>query len=277
MSKIKIVTDSTAYIDKSFIETHDIGIVPLAVNFEESIEDEGFPGDFSAFFNRLSRSPDFPTTSQPSVGRFAKIFKDTLQAGYEIIAITMSSKLSGTFNSASTAAKITDPTKNKISVIDSLTTAANLKFLIKKAVLLAEKGASKKQIVEKIEMQKNCMGIRLTVSTLEYLKKGGRLSTAKAMIGSLLNIKPIIGLIDGELKALSKVHGRKKAMDKMLEDIPANVSHISICHIEILEKAKEYEKLIQERFPKVKTEICEVGPVIGSHLGPETIGICYVY
>ncbi len=277
MSKIKIVTDSTAYIDKLFIETHNIGIVPLAVNFEESINDEGFPGDFSAFFDRLSKSPNFPTTSQPSVGKFAKIFKDALQDGYEIIAITMSSKLSGTFNSASAAAKITDPTKDRISVIDSLTTAANLKFLIKKAIFLIEKGSSMEQIVKEIEVQKKHMGIRLTVSTLEYLKRGGRLSTTEAMIGSLLNIKPIIGLIDGELKALNKVHGKKKAMDKMLEDVPSNVSHISICHIEILEKAKEYEKLIQERFPKAKTEICEVGPVIGSHLGPETIGICYAY
>ncbi|MCK9267778.1 MAG: DegV family protein [Alkaliphilus sp.] len=277
MCKIKIVTDSTAYIDKLFIEKHDIGIVPLAVNFEESIKDEGLPGDFGVFFDRLSKSPDFPTTSQPPVGKFAKIFKDALQDGYEIIAIIMSSKLSGTFNSASTAAKIVDPTENKISLIDSLTTAANLKFLIKKAVSLAKKGASMKQIVEKIEMQKRHMGIRLTVSTLEYLKRGGRLSTTEAMIGSLLNIKPIIGLIDGELKALNRAHGKKKAMDKMLEDVPANVSHISICHIEILEKAKEYEKLIQKRFPEAKTEICEVGPVIGSHLGPETIGICYVY
>lgn len=86
-----------------------------------------------------------------------------------------------------------------------------------------------------------------------------------------------IGLIDGELKALSKVHGKKKAMEKMLEDVPSNVSHISICHIEILEEAKKYEKLIQDHFPGAETEICEVGPVIGSHLGPETIGICYVW
>ena len=277
MPKIKIVTDSTAYIDKLFVETHNIDIVPLAVNFEGSVKDEGFPGDFGAFFNRLSRSPDFPTTSQPSVGKFAKIFKNALKDGYEIITITMSSKLSGTFNSASAAAKIVDLTKSKISVIDSLTTAANLNFLIKKAVFLAKKGASMKKIVDEIEMQKKHMGIRLTVSTLEYLKRGGRLSTTEAMIGSLLNIKPIIGLIEGELKALNKVHGKKKAMERMLGDVPSNVSHISICHIEILEEAKKYEKLIRERFPKAKTEICEVGPVIGSHLGPETIGICYVY
>lgn len=277
MSKIKIITDSTAYIDKSFIEKHNIDVVPLAVNFGGSVEDEGFPGDFSTFFYRLSESSGFPTTSQPSVGRFTETFKNALKNGHEVIVITMSSKLSGTFNSASTAAKIVDPSETRISVIDSLTTVANLKFLINKAAFLAEEGASMEKIVEAIETKKKHMGIRLTVSTLEYLKRGGRLSTTEAMIGSLLNIKPIIGLIDGGLEALCKVHGKKKAMEKMLKSVPPNVSHISVCHIETLEEAKKYERSIQERFPKAKTEICEVGPVIGSHLGLETIGICYVY
>lgn len=277
MPKIKIVTDSTAYIDESFIKIHNIDVVPLTVNFEETIEDEGFPGNFSTFFCKLSKSLDFPKTSQPSIGRFAEVFRNALKDEYEIIVITMSSKLSGTFNSACTAARIVDPDKTKISVIDSLTTVANLEFLIKRAILLAKKGTSKKQITEEIEMQKKYMGIRLTVSTLEYLKRGGRLSTTEAMIGSLLNIKPIIGLIDGNLEALNKVHGKKKAMERMLEDVPQNVSHISVCHVEILEEAKRYEKLIQERFPEIKTEIREVGPVIGSHLGPEAIGICYIY
>ena len=277
MPKIKIITDSTAYIDESFIKIHNIDVVPLTVNFEGSVEDEGFPGNFSTFFDKLSKSSDFPTTSQPPTGRFAETFKNALKNEYEIITITMSSKLSGTFNSANTAAKIVDPSNIKISVIDSLTTVANLEFLIKKAAFLVEKGASVKQIVEEIETQKKRMGVRLTVSTLEYLKRGGRLSATEAMIGSLLNIRPIIGLIDGELKAMSKVHGKKKAMENMLEDVAANVSHISICHIEILEEAKKYEKLIQDHFPGAETEICEVGPVIGSHLGPETIGICYVW
>lgn len=277
MPKIKIITDSTAYIDKSFIKIHNIDIVPLIVNFDGIVEDEGFPGNFSTFFDKLSKSSDFPTTSQPPVGRFTETFRNALKNENKIIAITMSSKLSGTFNSANTAAKIVDPNGTKIFVIDSLTTVANLKFLIEKTVFLVKEGASIKQIANEIESQKKHMGVRLTTSTLEYLKRGGRLSATEAMIGSLLSIKPIIGLIDGELKALSKVHGKKKAMEKMLEDIPPNVSYISICHIEILEEAKKYEKLIKERFPNAKTEICEVGPVIGSHLGPETIGICYVW
>lgn len=277
MPKIKIITDSTAYIDKSFIKAHNIGIVPLAIGFGESIKDEGFPGDFDAFFDRLSKSSDFPTTSQPPVGRFVKVFENALKDGYEIIAIIMSSKLSGAFNSASTAAKIVDPTATKISIIDSLATSALLKFLIEEAVSLAKKGVPMKQIIEKIETQKRNMGARITVSTLEYLKRGGRLSTTEAVVGSLLNIKPIIGLIDGELRALNKVRGKKRVMEKMLEDIPPNTFYICICYIKIMEEIEEYKKLIQKRFPKAKIEMCEIGPVIGSHLGPEIVGIGYAY
>ena len=277
MPKIKIITDSTAYIDKSFIKAHNIGIVPLAIGFGESIKDEGFPGDFDAFFDRLSKSSDFPTTSQPPVGRFVKVFENTLKDGYEVIAIIMSSKLSGAFNSASTAAKIVDPTATKISIIDSLATSALLKFLIEEAVSLAKKGVPMKQIIEKIETQKRNMSARITVSTLEYLKRGGRLSTTEAVVGSLLNIKPIIGLIDGELRALNKVRGKKKVMEKMVEDIPPNTFYICICYIKIIEEIEEYKKLIQKRFPKAKIEMCEIGPVIGSHLGPEIVGIGYAY
>lgn len=277
MSKIKIVTDSTAYIDKSFIEDNNIDVVPLAVNFQGSIDDEGFPGEFDEYFDRLAKSSDFPTTSQPSIGAFTNVFKRAIDEGYKIITITMSSKLSGTFNSASTAAKIVDPGRNKIFVIDSLTTVANLKFLIERASLLVKENAPIEEIVKEIEDQKKRMGVRLTVSSLEYLKRGGRLSTTEAMIGSLLNIKPIIGLIDGSLIPLNKVRGKKKAMEKILEDVPANISFISICHIKIPEEAGEYQRLIRERFPLARTEIYEIGPVIGSHLGPEAIGVCYAY
>jgi len=166
---------------------------------------------------------------------------------------------------------------SKVSVVDSLTTAANLKALVEKAIELSESGLSRQQIVDEIEEQKKRTSIRLTVSTLDYLKKGGRLSSAGAMIGSLLNIKPIIGLIDGKLEPISKVRGKKKALDKMLEDIPYNVSTIGICHIGIMDAALEYQKIIQERFPNASTEIYELGPVIGSHLGLETMGVCYMY
>lgn len=275
MSKIKFITDSTAYIDTDFINKHNIDIIPLSVNFEGSVEDEGLPGEFDVFFKRLSSSTDFPTTSQPPVGRFIDTYKKALEAGYEVIAIIMSSKLSGTFNSAITAANMVS--SSKISVIDSLTSVANLSFLIRQGIILSEKGASRKEIVDAIEEQKKNMGIRLTVASLDYLKKGGRLSSAEATIGSLLNIKPIIGLIDGELKALTKVRGKKKAMEKMIQDIPSNAHTISISHVGTPDEALKYKNKVKKLFPDSDINIYEIGPVIGSHLGPEGIGFCYFY
>ncbi|SDK82602.1 DegV family protein [Natronincola ferrireducens] len=275
MSKVKIITDSTAYIDRVFASKHNIEIIPLSVNFEGKTENEGFPGDFEEFFQRLAKSQDFPKTSQPSVGAFSVAYNKALDEGYEVVVITISSKLSGTYNSASTAATLVDETK--ISVIDSESTAANLKALVEIALELTNKDMAREEIVAEIEMQKKKMGIYLTVGTLDYLKKGGRLTSTAALLGSLLNIRPIIALKDGKLEGIAKVRGKKKALEKMIEAIPEETSLISICHIYALEEALELKAIVEGSFPKTRVTIEELGPVIGSHLGPKALGICFKY
>lgn len=275
MSKIKIVTDSTAYIDREFAELNNIAIVPLSVNFEGSVSNEGFPGEFDEFFQRLSVSKDFPTTSQPSVGVFAEVYKKAIDEGQEVVVLTISSKLSGTFNSASAAANLVDP--DKISVIDTETIAANLRVLVELALKLSEEGAPRVVIVSTIEAQKKKMGIRLTVGTLEYLKKGGRLSNAGALIGSLLNIKPIIALKDGKLEPVDKVRGRKKALEKIVEDIQDDVTEINIAHIYALDEALELKAELSEKYPNAKIGIQVLGPVVGAHLGPKALGVLTKY
>lgn len=275
MSKIQIITDSTSYINKSFIEKHNLIIVPLSVHFEGEIETEGFVGEFESFFDRLAHSKDFPTTSQPSIGSFVTVFEQALEEDKEVIVLTISSKLSGTYNSASSAAKIVG--EDKISVIDSESTATNLKAFTEIALDMIEKGHSREEIVKKIEEQKKRSSICLTVDTLEYLQKGGRLSNTGAFIGNLLNIRPIIALVDGKLEGVAKTRGKKKAMDKMVELIPKEAFKISVCHIFALEEAQLLKETIQSLFPKAHVTIDELGPVIGAHLGPKALGICYLY
>ncbi|MBM7615246.1 DegV family protein [Alkaliphilus hydrothermalis] len=275
MSNIQIVTDSTAYIDKAFAEANNIAIVPLSVNFQGVISDEPCPGEFKEFFNRLVESSDFPTTSQPPVGMFASVYEKALAEGKEVIAITLSSKLSGTYNSAYTAATLVDA--DQISVIDSLAAAANIRVLVEMALQLVEEGFSRQEIVEKIQNQKHRMGIALTVGTLEYLKRGGRLSNFGAIIGSLLNIKPIIALKDGKLEAIDKVRGRRKSLERLIADVHGDSNIINICHIFCLEEAQELKALLEERFPNAKVGIEELGPVIGAHLGPMALGVAYKY
>ena len=275
MSKIKIVTDSTAYIEKEFAELNNITIVPLSVNFEGDVSNEGYPGEFDEFFERLSKSKDFPTTSQPSVGAFAEVYEKALAEDTELIVLTISSKLSGTYNSASTAANLVD--SSKISVIDTETAAANLRVLVELALGLSKEGISRAEIVNTINAQKKKMGIRLTVGTLEYLKKGGRLSNTGALIGSLLNIKPIIALKEGKLEPIDKVRGRKKALEKITEDITDDVTEINIAHIYALDEATELKEALSVKFPHAKIGIQVLGPVVGAHLGPKALGVLTKY
>lgn len=272
---IQIVTDSTAYIEKPDMEKFGIKVVPLSVNFEDTVSDEGFPGEFDDFFQRLSVSQHFPTTSQPSAGAFAAVYKKALEEGKEIITITISSQLSGTYNSAITAASMVD--QSKVSVIDSETTAANLKELVMMAVDLAAEGITREEIVNRIEAQKKRMGINLTVGTLEYLKKGGRLSNTGALIGNLLNIKPIIALVEGKLVPVGKVRGRKNAIEKISEGIPEDVKTINICHIFALDEATEIKEHLNNKYPNATINVEVLGPVIGAHLGPKALGVLYSY
>lgn len=275
MSKIQLVTDSTSYINKSFAEQNDIVIVPLSVHFEGKIEPEGFVGEFESFFERLATAEDFPTTSQPSIGAFTEVFEKAINENKEVIVLTISSKLSGTFNSASSAAKLVD--EKKVSVIDTESTASNLKALVEIALEMIEQGHSKEEILNKIEDQKKKSSICLTVDTLDYLKKGGRLSNTGAFFANLLNIRPIIALVDGKLEGVAKTRGKKKAMDKMIDLIPKETFRISIAHIYALDEAQSIKEILEKQFPHALVTIDELGPVIGAHLGPKTLGLCYLY
>jgi len=273
MGKIKIVTDSTAYIKKEYADRKGIEIVPLTIHFEGDVEKEGYPGEFESFFEKLKESKSFPTTSQPSAGSFAEVFRELVENGNEVIAITISAKLSGTFGSASMAAQMIAP--DKISVIDSRTTAANLKVLVEKLLKMCEETDDRKAVVEAIEKEKKKTGISLTVETLDYLRRGGRLTPSQAFLGNLLKVKPIIALIDGALEPVDKVRGKKKAVGRMIESIPQNAEILSICHILSEDEAEEYMEVLRKAFPDARITIEELGPVIGAHLGPKAIGICY--
>ncbi|GFN36008.1 DegV family protein [Tepidimicrobium xylanilyticum] len=274
MEKIKIITDSTSYIEKDFAEEMNISIVPLNYIFDGVDEKEGFPGEFDEFYEKLQNTKLFPTTSQPAAADFLDEYKKAFDEGYEeIIAILLSSKLSGTYNSALVAKDILGD--KRITVIDSLQAAGNLKFLVEDAIAMVKNGKTKDEIVKYLEEKRKNMSIYLTVDTLEYLRRGGRLSGIQSTIGDMLNIKPIIQLIDGELKLLEKVRGKNKALKALCDKIQGPVEKIRICHILNKEEALKLKKELESRFPNVPISIDILGPVIGCHLGPKGIGICF--
>ncbi|WP_077367797.1 DegV family protein [Anaerosalibacter sp. Marseille-P3206] len=275
MSKIKIITDSTSYITKEYAKDNDISVVQLSYTFGGETKMEGFPGQFDEFFDTLSKTTSFPTTSQPSVGTFVEEYEKALTDYDEVLVLTFSSKLSGTFNSALMAKEMVD--KDRITVIDTEQAVGNLKFLVEDAVMMAKKGLKMEEIVQSIESQKEKMEIYLTVDTLEYLRRGGRLSNIKSAIGTILNIKPIIELKDGRLQLLENVRGKKKALNMIIDKVPSYAKRISISHIFNEEEALEFKKIVEERCTNAIVTIDEIGPVIGGHLGPKGIGVCFKY
>ncbi len=274
---IKIVTDSTAYLPQTTIRQQDIRIVPLYVHFGEEAFREGVELSNREFYARLKEAPELPTTSQPSAGEFARVFDEVAQAGHEILVLTISSKLSGTWNSAMNAKEMLPHAR--ISVVDSLTTSIGLQLLLQAAAEAIAAGATLGEVVNQIEDIKNKLHVLFVVDTLEYLAKGGRIGNAKAFLGTLLKVKPILVLQDGVIGPLEQVRSKRKALCRML-DLSAEYAgdggpqaRVAITQALVEEEAQAFGRDIQARLGCSEPLISELGPVIGTHTGPGVIGV----
>lgn len=272
MKKVGIITDSTAYLDSEFISKHDIGIVPLSYTFEGKNYCEGVTETFDEFFNRFEKSKDFPVTSQPSTGDFLKVYNEWLEKYDELLVITISSLISGTYSNAVLASEMIED--SKITIVDSLNTASNLRFMIERALELLE-NKPVNEVVEILEKERDNYEVFLIVDNLEYLKRGGRISSFASSIGNFLQLKPIIGLIDGKLELVEKIRGTKKAIERVIDLIPENANRISICHISNDEVANQLIESLGKKHPDAKITIDDLGPVIGSHIGFKAFGILF--
>ncbi len=273
MKKIKVITDSTAYFTREEKETYGISIVPLTYIVNNKVMKEGFPEDYEDFFKELEKGDLTITTSQPAVGDFLSLYEEAFNEGYdEIVVVVLSSKLSGAFNSANLAKNSLGD--KMITVIDSETAAGNLKFLVLDALDLVEKGKTANEIEAYINLKKKDLALFLTVGDLKYLNKSGRLSKAKSLVGNLLRIKPILTLEGGSLEVFDKTRGRKQAMGEIFKNLPKNAKKIIVCHILAAEEAEELRRKIKEKYNNIEVSIGRIGPTIGGHLGPKSIGVC---
>jgi len=274
---IKIVTDSTAYLPASTIQEHDIRVVPLCVHFGEQAFKEGVELSNEEFYARLKEAPELPTTSQPSPGEFREVFQELVDDGHEIVTLTISSKLSGTWNSAMTAKE--DLPEAKITIIDSLSTSVGLQMMVETAVEAARAGASRQEIVAQIEAIKEKLQIFFVVDTLEYLAKGGRIGNAKAFLGTILKVKPILILQDGAIEPLEQVRSKRKAQSRMLDLVVEHVgsnggqAKTAITNALVPDEALALSKELQDRLGCATPIFGDLGPVIGTHTGPGVIGV----
>lgn len=274
---IKLVTDSTAYLSEELVRQHDIRVVPLYVHFGETAFREGVDLSNGEFFARLKEAPVLPTTSQPSAGEFYQVFKELVDEGHEIITLTISSRLSGTWNSAMAAKEMLP--EADISVVDSLSTSIGLQLMIQAAIEAVAAGATRQEVVDQIEQAKQNMKVLFVVDTLEYLAKGGRIGNAKAFLGTLLKVKPILVLQDGAIEPCEQVRSKRKAQARMLELIEEHLgsqgpqAKVAITNALVPEEAHSLAQELSERLCCAEPTVADIGPVIGTHTGPGVIGV----
>lgn len=276
---VKIVTDSTCDLPKKMIEELDITIVPLKVLFGEEVLRDGIDISPAEFYTRMAKEKDLPTTSQVNPGEFIEVFTDILDQGAEIVGIFISSKLSGTYNSAVTAADVMN--REGINIIDSLNASFGLGLQVIKAARLAKEGKPAGEIVEVIESTKGKVHLYGIIADLENLKKGGRLSSTGAFVGSVLGIKPLIAVADGKVIPIGKARGQKKAYKWVMaqlenQKIDLNNQVISIAHAADPGAMKEFKQILTEKYEIKEIIEMDIGSVIGTHTGPGCVGIsCY--
>ena len=275
-AKVKIVTDSSAYPEPEDVAKYDIRIVPLRVAFENEVFAEGVDITNEEFYQRLTKGGKLPTTSQPSVADFIMVYRELAAQGHPILSLHISSKLSGTCASA-LAAKNALP-QAQIEIVDSLTIATGM--LIPPAAEAAEKGETLSQIAASIEKLNKCIKVIGAFDTLEYLWKGGRIGAARALIGTLLRIKPILTQEGGEVKVLNKARTMAHAIEYMLafveKEVKASTSLYGwVAHSNVPDGGRVLEKKLHEHFNWVELRFIEMGPVLGTHMGPGLVGASF--
>ncbi len=273
MGNIEIITDSTAALTREELAHTGIRVAPLSLHFQGIVVDECLPDGYDELYRTIEASQEIPTTSQPSTGRFVELFQQAIQEGRDVVAILLSSALSGTVNSAHAAAEIVG--REHVTVLDSFTAVANLKKLVLDAWQMAQDGANRETIARMVEGQRPTMQAVLTVRDLIHLKRGGRLNNSQYFVGKLLNILPLIQLREGKLFPYAKVKGEKATLQALCQAAPEDVRGLTICHIQNPEGVERLRELLRERFPHIELGVEPISPVIGSHLGPGAIGYCY--
>ena len=236
------------------------------------------PGEF---YNRLADSKVMPTTSQATPAAMLSTFQSLLEQGYEVLGVFVSSKISGTFQSALQARDMIAGAAQKISVVDSLATTMALGWPVLTAARAAQAGESLAECQKIAEHACKNSGVLFVVETLEFLRRGGRVSGTQAMTGTILNIKPILELRDGKIESVEKIRTRQKAIQHMIDLAGERINgrtpvRIAVTHANSEADAASLLALAQKQFDPIETVISPLSPVIGTHAGPGTLALNYM-
>lgn len=276
---IKVVTDSTSYLEEQSLKDLDIYRLSLKVGFQQDTYRE-VDLENRAFY-KMMEERGIPKSSQPAVGEFVEVFSNLLKEGHSVLGIFLSQKMSGTLSTAMMAREMVlkEYPQGEIRLLDSASNCMQLGFAVEAAAKAVKEGKSLDEAEKAVEDMKKRSRFLFLPQNLKYLEAGGRIGKANALIGGLLRIIPILTVENGETSIYKKVRQKKKALGEMIlkleEDHKENtVEELIIHHIDALEEAKTLEKEIKEKI-QVPIRILDIGPVIGLHVGPGALGVVY--
>lgn len=280
---IQVVTDSTCDLSKELIKKHKIEVVPLTVNFGEESFTDGIDISSESFFKKLRLSNEMPFTSQVNPAQFETTFRKILNKGNEVVGVFISSTFSGTYNSAVIAKEsFSEEEKGRIHLFDSKTSTVQLGLIALEAAKVAKSSNNLEMVRQRVQYAIGHSKVIFMMDTLLYLSKGGRLSPGQAMIGNLLNVKPILTVNNkAEIITMDKVRGRKKGLRWLVdwvEEKGLNINEIpfALIHGDDLGNLELLKEQFGERYlERSEYELC-LGAVIGTHLGPGCVGMAYI-
>jgi DegV family protein with EDD domain len=281
MSKIALVTDSTTYMPPELVQKYNISVAPQVLIWGDQTYKDGVDIQSSEFFTRLKTAKVMPTTSQVAVVSFQEIFQDLADQDMDVLALLVSSKLSGTVQSAIQARELMGNASEKIHVVDSQSVAMALGFQVLAVARALEDGASLKDALALAERAHQYTGLFFTPDTLEFLHRGGRIGGAQRFVGTMLNMKPILAIQDGRVEPVERIRTKSKAHNRVLELILERAQgkspvRLATLHANAAEEAKALLSRAEQELRPVESVFTEVSPTVGTHAGPGTVGLAYM-
>ena len=278
MAPVAITTDSTHYLPKALADEHGIGQVSLYVGWAGEPERELEMDGFGAFYERLRRDPELPSTSQPSIGDFLTVWEPLIEAGSDVVSIHLAGGISGTCEAARQAHGLLAERGlgDRVEVIDGETACGGMGMLVLAAAAAARGGADKDAVVARVQEARKALRIWFCLDTLEYLRRGGRIGKAQAWLGGTLRIKPILSL-EYEIVPVERVRTAGRAFERMVDYAKelrdGGADGWVVQHIQAPEQAERLIERCREIFDTEPVFTSEVGPVIGTYTGPGLIGV----
>jgi DegV family protein with EDD domain len=281
MSKVAIITDSTAYIPTETVKQFGITVTPQILIWGEETFQDGVDIQPDDFYKRLATAKVMPTTSQVAIVTMKDTYEKLLEKGYDILSIHLSAKLSGTMQSAIKAREMLPKAASKIAIVDSNSTAMAMGFQVLTAARAAQEGTNLEDCRKLAEKAQAHTGVYFVVDTLEFLRRGGRIGGAAAMLGSALNIKPLLQLRDGRIESVEKIRTKGKAIERMIDLVVEEIGNRTPIRLATLHANAEVEARaaldsISARLSPAETVFASLSPVVGAHTGPGTIGLAYM-